>query len=431
MSILFTEIMPFDEARTSATAKAIFERLDAPRKKTDIPIKPIIVEFFGTAKAGKDRQLVEVERWFRRQGFQFLIRQESAESEMTRGIPRVGAYDFEMTHFAYNFQNLIQANSDRRFHAVFLNRGLFDNLVHLGWQLRKGAVTKEQYEAYKTFALTGPWIKSLDAVVLLACSVEEALVREYGKDPNPKYGSRMNPKSLDEMLACVVETSELIERELPGIPIFKIDTTGRSIDEVKGVIIASLVETVRKNLGVSEDEVFIEEPGLMKQKAVVQPQEIKIRGHVRDDKLREMGWFLDSATTETDIYLTKNGLAPLTNDECFHLRKTSGGTFFVFKWGPNGLNSRTKLVIPLSSESETERALRNFTEIVTFVKKRTIYRKNGFVLSLDSVDKLGDFTEIRGHDINADLEGEVKGLGLVPEDVVPETYLRLYLKTIQ
>ena len=53
--------------------------LDPPKRKTDRPAPPLIAEFFGLHKAGKDTQLVEVDRWFKREGFRVFIQRESAE----------------------------------------------------------------------------------------------------------------------------------------------------------------------------------------------------------------------------------------------------------------------------------------------------------------------------------------------------------------
>ncbi len=419
----------FDSALVGATAKAILEKLDVPRRKSENPVKPIIVEFFGTSKAGKDTNLTGTERRFHKRGFSCLIRQESAENDFIRGTPRGDPYAFEMTHFAYNFRNLIEAISDRRFHAIFLNRGLFDNLVHLEWHFRNKRIAHDQYAAYKEFALTcAPWMSEIDAIVQVTCSVKEALFREFGNDPNPKYGSRMNPKALNEMLDIADSVRGLLAKEFPTLSIIRIDTTGRGIDETSEEIFARLVEKTRERFQISENEMLLEEPLLMRQRAVLQPSEIKFKGHVAHDLLRTKGWSLISATTETDVYLTQKGLAPLTNDECFHIRKTGGGAFFIFKWGAKNSNARTKLDIPLFSEADEIGVMRNFQKVVALTKKRVIFRKGGFVLSLDTVDKLGEFTEIKGPDENADFSSMVEELGLSSEDIVLDTYLRMFLK---
>ncbi len=422
----------FDGLAATAAAEAILAKLDQPTRRSEIPIKPLVLEFFGTAKSGKDRQGNEFERWFHRRGFRVLIHQESDETEMMTSLPRLSAQGFEMGHFSYNFQNLVRATADRSCHLIVLNRGIFDNLWHMVWHLRKGSINDEQFKTFRSFLFGGDWIQTLDGVFIITCSIEEALRREYGNDPSPIYGSRMNPRSLAEVAACKNEVLRMLRTHAPNLPVFQINTTGIPIEETRDEIIGHTLTCAERRFSVSEDEIIVRRPTLMRQHAVSQPPQLKFRGSIDHEHLRNLGWSLNSSTTETDTYLTPKGVPPLTNDECFHLRNAGNWTYFIFKWRPTDPTTRTKIVVPIRDKETIGAIRKELDEVAVLTKDREIFTREGFSLTLDRVDRLGEFIEISAPTVNGDGEARlteiIEELGLNHEDLVPETYLKLYLK---
>lgn len=119
-------------------AQAILRKLDSPRRKSDTPIKPFMGEMFGFPKAGKDRQLVELDRYFRRNKFQVLIHQESAEAENIRRVPREHSYVYQMQHFAYSkefFDRFDKVTVIKKNREILTSNGLLmhrDRVENLG-----------------------------------------------------------------------------------------------------------------------------------------------------------------------------------------------------------------------------------------------------------------------------------------------------------
>jgi adenylate cyclase class 2 len=430
MATILTPNRRFDEKLATAAASAILEKLDAPRRKSEPPIKPLVYEFFGSPKSGKDTQQTTIDQWFRRRGFNVFIRQESAEAEMIRAIPRRSSYEFEMAHFAYNFPSLIKAGGDRNFHLIMLNRGIFDNLDHLVGLLNENKISREQFDSFLGFLFSGEWTAVPDAVFLLTCSVDEALRREYGNSANAVYGLRMNPAFLRNTIESIWKTKEILLARLPHLPVFVIDTTGMAVEETKEEIISKIIEAAEERFKVSEDEVICRNIDLLRERQIIQPPQIKVRGTVSQEKLRNLGWSFRSACKETDTYVTPKNTPPLMNDECFHLRRTNDHVYFVFRWSSAERKQRTKIAVPILPE-KAEKIIQEFDVVVTFNKEREYFSKNGFTLTLDAIKELGNFVEIEAPNdcAGVDLYRTIEKLGFSTNDVVPESYLRLYLKT--
>jgi len=413
-------------------ARVILQKLDAPRRKSDVPIKPIIAEFLGLPKSGKDTQANELDRWFRRLGFQVLIHQESAETRDIRAMPRLDPYAYEMRHSAYSLSNLLSANTNRDFHLIILNRGIFDTLSWLEWNKRKGGIRREQAEYAKAFLLNdGPWIESLDGIFYIMCTVETALEREYGNASVPVFGARMNPEALTLMYDCVESVYADVTSQFPHLPIMRVDTTARTIPQVTGEIISYLVNSAARRMGLGEEDVLPWSIGLMREKALIHGAEIKVRGLVDDRILRSNGWDFQASYSEADIYLALKDGKPLENNECFHVRQQGGKSFFIYKREAPDFHLRARVLpVPIPDGSVSE-LIAGFDIIVTLHKEREIFTRDGFVLTRDRVKELGSFTEIRAPtpDRNADLGSLVRELGFGDIDVVQASYLRLYLTT--
>lgn len=417
----------------AAKGKAILHVLDQPRRKSDPPIKPALVEFFGEPKAGKDKQLVGADRRFRRMKFQTLVYQEGAESEKQRRAPRDFSYEMQMRYFAQAFDNLLHAAVSRDFHIAFFNRGVLDILTWLEFQRKLGKITQEQLETARTFILHGPWIQTLDVIVCLVVDAEAALEREYGKDFRSRevvFGSMMNPKSLALMKESVSEVCSYLKKDMPDLPLYVLDTTHKTEEETEAEIAEILLTTLERRLKISEDDTLPWSIDLMREKAWVSGPEVKIRGSVTHEKLRKLGWSLEAAVTEVDDYLTPKDEKFLEGDACFHLRSSGGKHYLVYKKNLPLAWHRPKIPIPISGGSVKELRA-TFEEVLQIRKEREIFTRNGFVLHLDRVEGLGNFIEIKGLMATTDEElmAAAMELGFSEGDIVNDTYLRLMLAT--
>ncbi|MBI2627008.1 MAG: CYTH domain-containing protein [Parcubacteria group bacterium] len=412
-------------------ARAIFNKLDAPRKKSEPPIKPIIAEINGLAKAGKDTVITEVERWFKLLKFNVLVTQESAETQEIRSMSRVHPYAFEIRHMAYSLSNLLSAASSRNFHCVFQNRGVLDNLAWLEWNRRQGNFSDNDVKHAKNFILNGPWISYFDAIIYLVCDPETSLYREYGSYPPKRYGSRMNPKSLALMKNCIEDSIEELKISIPYLPVLIIDTSnsiGKTIAEEKDEIVHFILNSAKKRLELCTEDLAPWSTTILRDMAKIMSPEIKLKGLTKYKTLIENGWIALGAFQENDTYLSPANTAPLENDECLHIRECSGRYYIILKRGENCSRSRTKISIPITKEL-AESLTSSFIVIAHISKERELFKKDGYLLSCDRVLGLGDFTEIKGStpDSYAELLTIAKSLGFGEADVIPQTYLRQLL----
>ncbi len=413
---------------SSDIARYILGKLDPAKKKTDMPVKPIITEFFGIPKAGKDTQLVHLDRWFRRRGYQVLIHQESAETEEIRTMSRgVDPYTYEMRHFSYTFANFVSALTSRDFHLIALNRGFVDTLCWLEWHRRNGALSDIRYNQFRSYILGGPWVEAVDGVFYLTCSVEVALKREYGNNPNPVYGSRMNPKTLALMKDCIDSVVEDVSKELPELPLFVLDTSESTAEGDSHRIISILLNSVKERLDVTDDEVTPFSPALLRLTAKdAGRQELKFSGTVDTQKLLHNGWHPESSGREVDTYLAPKNQPALQGDECFHIRQYgSKKCYFIYKRRVDS-PTRSRVSIPVLYETLGD-FFTVFDKIAVVEKDREVFVKNDIILTLDRVEGLGEFVELRAP-LAADITAEAIKLGLTQDRLVPETYIRLVLK---
>ncbi|GEM_PF-2428492 len=410
-------------------ARMVFRRLNARRHKTDVPIPPIVGEIFGLHKAGKDTQLVKLDRWFRRQGYAVWMPQESAETKDIRSTSRVNPYAYEMRHFAYTFGNLLSAPTSRDYHFICLNRGIIDTLCWLERHKRAGSITEEQYSTAKAFIMNGPWLQTLDVLICLVCDVETSLTREFGLTRPKKYGSRMNPEELALMRECVLFVCTELKSQYPHLPIIQIDTTTTSAEEVSEQIISFLLKSVESRLKFREDDLLLHSMALLRKTAWITGPEIKLRGVVDHHTLRRNGWQLEGATQEEDLYITPKGKTFLDYGECFHLRNSAGRTYFVYKADSPHPRHRAKIHIPIPKDFVKD-VLTAFDIVAKIKKKREIFARGGYLLNRDRVEGLGDFTEIKelsvaGEDVLLNIAAE---LGFEEAQVCTDTYIRLLQK---
>src|SRR3989338_2357116 len=397
-------------------AKVVLKRLDTPRSKSEDPIPPLVAEVCGTNKSGKNTLITELDRWFRRRKFNVRLQEESAEVPWIRATPKHDVYTHQMSHFAYEFTNLLQAISDRHAHLFLANRNIVDNLYWMESWLREGKVIQEEVDTFKSF-------------IFLMSDPKVALEREYGNTQNVIYGAKMNPEKLELLYECTQNVIKELGTKYPNLPIIRIDTSSLSIPEVRDQAIAFLLRSASKRLLLTEDDVLPWSVALMRQKASLARLEIKMRRECSHATLRDCGWQFETAVAQRDTYL----LPPdkeVKDKEYFRIRET-GGRWCHYDYKRNDLdfNRRMRLNIPLAAERIGE-FLSEFQIIAVIEKEREIFVKDGTLLHRDNVKDLGLFTEFYGSkDVQeADLIDVAGALGFDVTDMVRSSYLKLYLE---
>jgi predicted NUDIX family phosphoesterase len=110
--------------------------------------------------------------------------------------------------------------------VIIKDRGLFDSMVWLQLQHRRGEVTDDEVRRIEDFVLLERWRSLVDIVVLCKVSPEQALERESAPRILPKVGSIMNP----EVLMGFNEAAEEAEGKYSSFfrKFISKDTTGAS-----------------------------------------------------------------------------------------------------------------------------------------------------------------------------------------------------------
>jgi len=410
-------------------AKVVLKQLDIPRSKSEDPILPLVVEVDGTNKSGKNTLITELDRWFRRRKYNVRLQEESAEVPWIRAMPKQDAYTYQMSHFAYEFTNLLQASADRHAHLFVANRNVIDNLYWMESWLREGKVTQEEVDTFKSFILGGPWINVVDAFIFLVSDPKVALEREYGNTQSVIHGAKMNPEKLELLYACTQNVINELITKYPNLPIIRIDTSSLSIPEVRDQAIAFLLRSASKRLLLTEDDVLPWSVMLMRKKASLTGSEIKMQGVRSHATLRDCGWQFETAVTQRDTYLlppNKN----IKDKEYFRIRETGAHWYhYSYKRNEPDSNRRFRLNIPLAAERIRE-FLSEFQTIAVIEKEREIFVKDGTLLHRDEVKDLGLFTEFYGtkNVQEADLIDVAGALGFDVTDMVRSSYLKLYLE---
>src|SRR3989338_2267014 len=77
---------PFSDIETSVILELIHKTIDVPFRKSEPVPKTILIDFFGTQKAGKTKITEKIEQLFRRNKFKAFCPPETAEIENIRNL---------------------------------------------------------------------------------------------------------------------------------------------------------------------------------------------------------------------------------------------------------------------------------------------------------------------------------------------------------
>ncbi|PTD94859.1 class IV adenylate cyclase [archaeon SCG-AAA382B04] len=153
-------------------------------------------------------------------------------------------------------------------------------------------------------------------------------------------------------------------------------------------------------------------------------------------KIKQEGKFLRTENQE-DIYLNHPVKDFAKTDEALRLRKIDGKTFITYK-GPK-LEEKTKSRKEIEEKIEDfEKSLEifkslGFREAGSVKKKRQIYELNGYKVSIDKVEGLGEFIEAEKEIKEVDQEiienaiDFLTDLGIDQRDFERRSYLELIL----
>ncbi len=163
--------------------------------------RAFVMEFAGTPKSGKSTSVEAVRHFFSRYGFRVHV---LAERAAVCPIPMKGHLFFNTWCAASMLAELI-ANVETETDIIIVDRGLFDALVWLTLQQRRGELNPDEATIIESFLLLERWRTLIDLAVVMTVSAEEALSRENSQRITLKSGSIMNPEVLTAITESVQE----------------------------------------------------------------------------------------------------------------------------------------------------------------------------------------------------------------------------------
>ena len=151
--------------------------------------------------------------------------------------------------------------------------------------------------------------------------------------------------------------------------------------------------------------------------------------------VERMGGRLVSSVVEEDVYFAHPCRDFATTDEALRLRMSGDSAELTYKGprsGGGGAKSRAEVSVKVGDPGAAAELLKGlgFAPVATVRKRRSYYRTDTAMISLDSVYGLGDFVEVEALDPGIGVEGLrsiARELGLEWRPV-EETYLEMVLR---
>jgi len=198
--------------------------------------RPFTIEFAGTPKSGKSTSVEAVRHFFTRQGFKVHVLVERAS---VCPIPMKGHLFFN-TWCASTMLAELLANIETAADMIIIDRGLFDALVWLTLQRRRGELTDCEAQRIEAFLLLPRWRNLIDLPVVMSVSAQEAIIRENNVRVTTKPGSIMNLEVLDAITASVRLAIAQYQSQFRGL--IEYETSGHKVRESNAHLISSILD---------------------------------------------------------------------------------------------------------------------------------------------------------------------------------------------
>ena len=187
--------------------------------------RAFVIEFAGTPKSGKSTSVEAIRHFFSRHGFRVHV---LAERAALCPIPMKGHLFFN-TWCATSMLAELLANVDTETDIVIVDRGIFDALVWLTLQEKRGELTATEARTFEAFLLLERWRSLIDLSIVMTVSAKEALSREVGQRLTKKTGSITN----EDVLSAITESVDdaMTRHSSKFDAVIKHDTTGHKWPE--------------------------------------------------------------------------------------------------------------------------------------------------------------------------------------------------------
>lgn len=185
--------------------------------------RAFVIEFAGTPKSGKSTSSEAIRHFLARHGFRVHVLTERAA---VCPIPMKGHLFFNIWCAASMLAELL-ANVETETDIIIVDRGLFDALVWMTLQKKRGELTVEEERTIKDFLILERWRSLIDLTVVMSVSGGVAISRENSQRITRKLGSIMRPDVLEAINDSV---KEAIHRDASHFPmLLHHETTGHQV----------------------------------------------------------------------------------------------------------------------------------------------------------------------------------------------------------
>ncbi len=432
---------PFGKEETSAILELIFNTIDRPFRKSEPVPKTILVDFFGTQKAGKTKTTEKIEQVFRRHKFKAFCPPETAEIESVRNMLSNNPVAEQLKHLTGVYDYTLNLAHHPRCHIAITSRGPKDMLYWYEKGLRKGVYDTSHVERVRNFIYELLRMDLVDAFFFFTCSVETAMRREYEGALTQRRGSKMNEKDIAETLDIYNSVLRGVRENVPGLPLFHVDTSDMGIREAAEEVLKYLLPTIcdRFNVPVSRVMPFI--PSLIRRHVDRSPhfeEQVKFTGHPNESMIFDCGWNFVAGYWQEDTYLNPGGSEQTVDPfgEIMRIRKDGDGFKFMYKGAQKDslLSHRFPCSFPVD-EAEVKKIQETYPTVLVLKKKRRFFEMTGghSTLHLDELEELGKFTEFRARGSSAQTHTETLlklagNLGFSLDSMVEGNYLSLALR---
>src|SRR3989338_353814 len=438
----------FSEEEMAVMLRAVKETINVKfAKDEDVP-KTILIDLFGLPKTMKTTVTGRLEQVFKRNGLKGFCPPETAELEDVRNRLTSDPLLMQATHLNGVEAYLLHNAFHPRMHFVPLSRGLIDMLKWYEMDRRKGTYTDEFVQIMNKSVYELLKKDLVDSFIFCTCSVEAAMKREFEGSLTQERGSKMNEKSMAEELDIYQTVLDGVNRNVPGLPIFHVDTSSVSVKEMGMEIMRFILPTICRRFSVPVSRFMSYSSTLLEKQAKLSAnfeEQLKLKGQPSREQLESQGWQFEGTLEQEDTYLDSTpGVGDLDGvfDKIQKIRKDNRGLKFMYK-GPaedRWLSHRRPLTFDINPE-EAEKRCKLYPVILVLKKSRDCYELNHgraglFTIHVDTIEGLGDYTEIRvlgssDQDHSQELMHLAAQLGFNISDIVEGSYLSMALEQKQ
>jgi cytidyltransferase-like protein len=206
-------------------------------------MKPIVVEFSGMPKAGKDRLIGAIEYHFRRSAYRVWTLDESA-----RRCPFDKAHHLEYTAWGLFsiLQQILEEVYVSKYDLVLVNRGPHDAEVFIEVLKQKGDASEAEATALKQVASLGCFRSIVDILVVCMCSPSESLAREQKDRIVYSEGRIVNPEVLGMLYREYDKHIDLWKSSQKDIVVVTIDSERMGFLDRARVVAKSISELLQE-----------------------------------------------------------------------------------------------------------------------------------------------------------------------------------------